>query len=305
MMRCLVALLVAPVARANVCQHYDGDKAACESAGCLSDGLCRWESWSNLCEGYEAGGIKCVDGVAVIIHAPTIAPSALPSPAPTHLPPTLTLAPTTGCEDGEAPYRLALYDYGEDGWEGATYSVTSGDTVVATGTLERGGEGVDGFCLLDGTYELAFGGGADDAETSVQFLPADEQLVTAMVGPASFSFVAAAGAVADADASSGGGGGGGGGESADAASAGMFAALALAVLFLGVGAWWVVRKRRKDSEEPSEDECVGFLDIRSKLRDGPQWADTQKGVELERVAEPQDQNFSAIEAALGSPTHEL
>ncbi|EGB01750.1 expressed protein, partial [Aureococcus anophagefferens] len=201
MMRCLAALLVAPVARANVCQRYDGDKAACESAGCLSDGLCRWESWSNLCEGYEAGGIKCVDGVAVIIHAPTIAPSALPSPAPTHLPPTLTLAPTTGCEDGEAPYRLALYDYGEDGWEGATYSVTSGDTVVATGTLERGGEGVDGFCLLDGTYELAFGGGADDAETSVQFLPADEQLVTATVGPASFSFVAAAGAVVDADAS--------------------------------------------------------------------------------------------------------
>lgn len=127
---------------------------------------------------------------------PSPMPSPLPSPSPTSLGGETTVAPTPGCEDGESLYTLALYDFGEDGWEGATYTVTdaSGDT-ISEGTLESGGEGTVSFCAADGTYTLAFGGGSDDSETSVQFLPEDSMPTTDETGPSSFAFTSAGGAI--------------------------------------------------------------------------------------------------------------
>lgn len=127
---------------------------------------------------------------------PSPIPSPMPSPVPTSLGGETTVAPTPGCEDGESLYTLALYDFGEDGWEGATYTVTdaSGDS-ISEGTLESGGEGTVSFCAVDGTYTLAFGGGSDDSETSVQFLPEDSMPTTDQTGPSSFSFTSAGGSV--------------------------------------------------------------------------------------------------------------
>ena len=294
MAKFLVGLAVlVPVARGIVCSSFDSDQEGCENAGCVSDGICWWTSWSGRCEADQLTHPCGYTAPPAPSPRPTAEPSALPTPSPTMLSELASKPPTIGCEDGESPYQLGLYDAAGDGWEGATYTLTSEGTVVETGTLATGTEGVDRFCLLDGSYYFAFGGGADDAEISVRFL----QLATSISGPAAFTFVAAAGRV-DMDGASGGGGSGGGG-SADAASAGGYAAGALAVFFVGIGVWWFLRSRRlKAGAEATEEECAACLDVRSKLwGDQGHWANTE--AKPMSVA-PTPSEFSAIEAALGS-----
>merc|ERR1740138_1415044 len=73
-------------------------------------------------------------------------PTAKPTSSPTFTP----------CDvEGEYRYYLALYDYGGDGWEGATYTlykyvgVRQGEQIL-TGTVETGSEEVINFCLPNG-----------------------------------------------------------------------------------------------------------------------------------------------------------
>lgn len=81
------------------------------------------------------------------------------------------------CEEGTNLYKLALYDGGDDGWEGATYSlaqfvgVRARPALIEEGTMTRGSEKVVEFCLEDGTYAVSIGGGSDDGEIGVQWLP--------------------------------------------------------------------------------------------------------------------------------------
>merc|ERR1740138_370903 len=100
-------------------------------------------------------------------------PTAKPTSSPTFTP----------CDvEGEYRYYLALYDYGGDGWEGATYTlykyvgVRQGEQIL-TGTVETGSEEVINFCLPNGLYAVDFGGGSDDGEIGIQFLPDDLQMI--------------------------------------------------------------------------------------------------------------------------------
>jgi len=118
-------------------------------------------------------------------------PTAKPTSSPTFTP----------CDvEGEYRYYLALYDYGGDGWEGATYTlykyvgVRQGEQIL-TGTVETGSEEVINFCLPNGLYAVDFGGGSDDGEIGIQFLPDDLQMITTCTGPCVERFLAVDGIV--------------------------------------------------------------------------------------------------------------
>jgi hypothetical protein len=115
-----------------------------------------------------------------------------------------TAAPTgTPCPGaGEYRYYLALYDYGNDGWEGATYELfqyvgVRAGTQIADGTLSSGSEAIDEFCITNGLYALEYGGGSDDGEIGLQFLPDDVQMITpeCTTEPCVFSFLAVDGLI--------------------------------------------------------------------------------------------------------------
>ena len=118
-------------------------------------------------------------------------PTAKPTSSPTFTP----------CDvEGEYRYYLALYDYGGDGWEGATYTlykyvgVRQGEQIL-TGTVETGSEEVINFCLPNGLYAVDFGGGSDDGEIGIQFQPDDIQMITTCYGPCVERFLAVDGIV--------------------------------------------------------------------------------------------------------------
>jgi hypothetical protein len=79
------------------------------------------------------------------------------------------------CDPGETSVELDMTDTFGDGWNGATYSITSfvdpfNPTVIATGSLntaligDGSSTGQDYFCLLDGCYELTITGGTFPGE---------------------------------------------------------------------------------------------------------------------------------------------
>lgn len=115
-----------------------------------------------------------------------------------------TASPTgTPCPGaGEYRYFLALYDYGNDGWEGATYQLfkyvgVRAGTQIADGTLSSGSEAIEEFCMTNGLYALEYGGGSDDGEIGLQFLPDDVQVITpeCTTAPCVFSFLAVDGLI--------------------------------------------------------------------------------------------------------------
>lgn len=131
---------------------------------------------------------------------PTPFPSPLPTPLPTAVPTELETAaptsyPTPSCGGAdENIYRFELQDSGGDGWEGATYTITdSTGAVVASGTLDEGDSQVEVLCLADGQYTITFGGGADDGETSVAFLPVETQFTDDCLGPCEFDVILSGG----------------------------------------------------------------------------------------------------------------
>ncbi|KAH8095899.1 hypothetical protein JL720_3233 [Aureococcus anophagefferens] len=116
-------------------------------------------------------------------------PTAKPTSSPTFTP----------CDvEGEYRYYLALYDYGGDGWEGATYTlykyvgVRQGEQIL-TGTVETGSEEVINFCLPSGLRRRLRA--ADDGEIGIQFLPDDLQMITTCTGPCVERFLAVDGIV--------------------------------------------------------------------------------------------------------------
>jgi len=54
------------------------------------------------------------------------------------------------------------------------------------------------MCIVDGTYVVKFGGGADDDEVSVQFLPSDTQFLSTCTAPCEFSVMMIGGEVTEA-----------------------------------------------------------------------------------------------------------
>jgi len=134
------------------------------------------------------------EGDAVQFSYDTENPSTMPTPLPTTL-------ETNPCPEGTFAYELALYDYQGDGWEGAEYVLSQFEGFnpdpeeVARGTLESGSEQIEDFCLEDGTYSVEFGGGSDDAETGIQWLPDDKQKITSCRGPCTDYFMMVGGLV--------------------------------------------------------------------------------------------------------------
>eukprot|EP00629_Pelagomonadales_sp_RCC1024_P000571 CAMPEP_0119262642 /NCGR_PEP_ID=MMETSP1329-20130426/2296_1 /TAXON_ID=114041 /ORGANISM="Genus nov. species nov., Strain RCC1024" /LENGTH=540 /DNA_ID=CAMNT_0007262305 /DNA_START=96 /DNA_END=1718 /DNA_ORIENTATION=- len=138
------------------------------------------------------------EGDAVVFSYDTEGPSTMPTPLPTPIPTTLETDP---CPEGTFSYELALYDYQGDGWEGAEYVLSQFEGFnpdpeeVARGTLASGSEQIESFCLEDGTYSVEFGGGSDDAETGIQWLPDDKQKITSCRGPCTDYFMMVGGLV--------------------------------------------------------------------------------------------------------------
>ena len=66
---------------------------------------------------------------------------------------------------------------------------------ILTGTVETGSEKVINFCLPNGLYAVDFGGGSDDGEIGIQFLPDDLQMITTCTGPCVERFLAVDGIV--------------------------------------------------------------------------------------------------------------
>ena len=66
---------------------------------------------------------------------------------------------------------------------------------ILTGTVETGSEEVINFCLPNGLYAVDFGGGSDDGEIGIQFLPDDLQMITTCTGPCIERFLAVDGIV--------------------------------------------------------------------------------------------------------------
>ena len=83
------------------------------------------------------------------------------------------------CLDNEITFNM--YDSCGDGWNGATYTVTTvpGGTVVATGGLASGAFELGTLCLPDGCYNITVGGGTFDGEITFDF---DTTLVAAPAG---------------------------------------------------------------------------------------------------------------------------
>jgi hypothetical protein len=62
-----------------------------------------------------------------------------------------------------------MYDSYGDGWNGSTYTISSGGATVATGGLLGGSFGSDTLCLVDGCYDITVGGGSWTSEVSFDF----------------------------------------------------------------------------------------------------------------------------------------
>ena len=86
---------------------------------------------------------------------------------------------TYPCLDNEITFNM--YDSFGDGWNGATYTITTvpAGTVVATGGLTTGSFEMGTLCLPDGCYNITVGGGTWDAEITFDF---DTTLVAAPAG---------------------------------------------------------------------------------------------------------------------------
>jgi hypothetical protein len=86
--------------------------------------------------------------------------------------------PSATCDDGSCTYPCADnvvvfngYDSYGDGWNGATYDISSGGVVVASGgsTFTTGASFTDTLCLPTGCYDVTVGGGTWDSEISFDF----------------------------------------------------------------------------------------------------------------------------------------
>ena len=100
-------------------------------------------------------------------QSPRMAPTAAPTPVP-----------SIGCAANEHVYRLKMYDANGDGWQGASFTVSTSTTttsaVVANGTLDDGASGSAWICLVDGCYLMNVGGGSPDRYGEISFELLDE-----------------------------------------------------------------------------------------------------------------------------------
>jgi hypothetical protein len=72
-----------------------------------------------------------------------------------------------GCTANTAVVEM-IDSYG-DGWNGATYTLSTGGAAVATGTLSSGSYGADTLCLATGCYDIVVTGGSYPSEVSFNF----------------------------------------------------------------------------------------------------------------------------------------
>jgi len=72
-----------------------------------------------------------------------------------------------GCLGGTAVVEM-IDSYG-DGWNGATYTLSTGGAAVASGTLASGSYGADTLCLAVGCYDITVTGGSYPSEVSFNF----------------------------------------------------------------------------------------------------------------------------------------
>ena len=134
-------------------QLYGGtllDGASAENPLCLPQGACSVMMMEHVGENpgevtYTLCGatFDVRDVVSVCVPAAGGACAATPVPYD-----------RAGCAH---PVPMYMFDRGNDGWGGATYTVRDPPSaaVVATGTLRAGFSGVDALCLADGCHALA------------------------------------------------------------------------------------------------------------------------------------------------------
>ena len=72
-----------------------------------------------------------------------------------------------GCPSGQTVYTINMFDSGNNGWQGANWTIldTAGAT-ISFGTLSAGGEGFSNGCLSPGCYEIQVGAGSQPAQIS-------------------------------------------------------------------------------------------------------------------------------------------
>ena len=107
------------------------------------------------------------------------------------------------CPDGFSdgiPLKLDMFDSFGDGWNGAEYHLMDavGDTLLS-GSLDSalfildvdnflgGDEGFNTFCLVEGCYSIAVGGGDFDEEISWSLSSTEGEIATGTVGAVNFS----------------------------------------------------------------------------------------------------------------------
>lgn len=86
------------------------------------------------------------------------------------------MAPSVDCGANQHGYRLKMHDTGGDGWQGASFTVSTSTTaaVMASGTLDDGASGDAWMCLVDGCYLLEVEGGSPGRYTQISFEFVDE-----------------------------------------------------------------------------------------------------------------------------------